>query len=1260
MLAPPPGVHVNTFTGFGPGHVDVAPPRDVTGDGVPDILFGLGDENRALLFPGEVPTEILQLPLDINGPLPRGATEFLGGPGGSLGHAVTLGDVNGDGFADIISGDPDASPTPELTGAGRMVIILGHGGLPSVIDTGDPENNSFFQFNGRVPGAQFGTSVTSGDLDGDGMDDVAAGANYDSLLSELGGINFLLYGTTLIEGNLPPVAVDDIAETDEDTPVITNILENDFDPELDPFGLVGDPIIISGFGNENETVSFQGDNLLFDPNGGYEALGPGQSVDVIVEYEIEDAWGSWDFGLVTITVNGVNDPPVADDDEAVTDEDTSILIDALDGDTDVDGGPLTIQATGIVGADMGEALIENNMIRFNPGTDFDRLQAGESEVVQVFYQVSDGAGGVDTGTVFVTVNGVNDPPIANPDSARTMPDTSIVIPVLANDTDVDGGPLMLLNAFPPTSGTVVANGDGTVTYTPAPGFTGFATFEYRVGDGNGGIADGAVTVEVNANRPPIAVDDADMTDEDTVLTIAIADLLVNDSDPDGDAISFVDFTYIDGGPDVDGSMTRVGDNLIYTPDPNFNGSDFFTYRITDGEFFDTGFVDIEVKPVNDDPVAEDDAAMTDEDVAVTIAIADLLSNDKDVDGDTIMFDGFTYFDFGPTVDGSMTRVGNNLIYTPDPDFNGADFFTYDISDGNGGTATGTVDITVKPINDDPVANDDMAMTNEDTALTISIASLLSNDTDVDDDVIMFDGIFLGASDGTVQQVGNNLIYTPDLNFNGMDSFVYAIKDGNGGTDVAFVDITVKPINDKPVAVNDAFGTNEDTPLVITFAQLLGNDTDPDLPPDQLADALDVSFVGGAGRGNVVVGATGVTYTPDANFNGNDSFTYTVRDLGPGPGPRLTDIGVVNITVTPVNDPPFIIPPQLQLFTLPDIPVSYLVTAGDVDGDALTITADGAMNGTLTASPELGLGGTTYTPDTAFEGTDGFAVQATDPAGATATQQVTVEVGQPPDADDFLTFLSDGFVGGFGGSGQVVGNSGFQDVTIFDVPGLTTLDASFNGGGDILRMPGLASDWFVFRQGSSTLATDGDTFVLIPVGINGLAIVFDNFTLNLRFDQAENTFKIGEQAFGSDMFVQITAIEELTSLPTGGDPAAPAVLFVAETASVTLSGRVDVFGTQSGEMFSLMGGDITIDASSNSGGDIFSIPDFAFDGTGQRLGSSFFFDGPTTDLLVPVGLEPSTLVFPDSSRELLFDPNSGMISLGGQLFGNSPEALMMIA
>ncbi|MCV0427644.1 MAG: tandem-95 repeat protein, partial [Roseibium sp.] len=189
-------------------------------------------------------------------------------------------------------------------------------------------------------------------------------------------------------------------------------------------------------------------------------------------------------------------------------------------------------------------------------------------------------------------------------------------------------------------------------------------------------------------------------------------------------------------------------------------NDSFTYTLSNGLATSTATVHVVTQGVNDTPVAQSDQTTTLEDTAVTINV---IVNDTDIDGDTLSVTAVS----APS-HGSVSFSGGQITYTPDADFNGSDQVTYTVSDGNGGTTTSTLDITVQPVNDAPIARADTAITDEDTAVTVDV---LGNDSDVDGEVLTLTAATDGTN-GTVTIVNGKVVYTPNANFFGTDQFTY--------------------------------------------------------------------------------------------------------------------------------------------------------------------------------------------------------------------------------------------------------------------------------------------------------------------------------------------------------------------------------------------------------------------------------------------------------------------------------------------------------
>jgi hypothetical protein len=360
-----------------------------------------------------------------------------------------------------------------------------------------------------------------------------------------------------------------------------------------------------------------------------------------------------------------------------------------------------------------------------------------------------------------------------------------------------------------------------------------------------------------------------------------------------------------GDVDNDGDLDVIAGNEYQTN---------MVYIRPDTETSNVATVTMTVDPVNDAPDAVDDSDTTDEDTPVTI---DVLDNDSDVDGDGLILASVT-----DGSNGTVTNNGTSVTYTPDPDFNGSDSFTYTISDGNGGSDTATVNVTVISVNDAPDAVDDSATTDEDTAVTIDV---LDNDSDVDGDGLILAGVTDG-SHGTVTNNGSSVTYTPDPDFNGLDSFTYTISDGNGGSDTVTVNVRVNAVNDAPVtSAPISITLFEDTSVAATGVSITDVDVYEGTGQIQvrlfgghgtitLAQTTGLAFTPGSSNGSSDMTFTGLlddvndalatlTYSPDPNYYGSDTITILVNDQGNYAvgNPILGDDATIDVKVISVPE-----------------------------------------------------------------------------------------------------------------------------------------------------------------------------------------------------------------------------------------------------------------------------------------------------------------------------------------------------------------------
>ncbi|RZJ99203.1 MAG: tandem-95 repeat protein, partial [Novosphingobium sp.] len=775
---------------------------------------------------------------------------------------------------------------------------------------------------------------------------------------------------------------------------------------------LGAPFIIPNVG----TINISGDgSYSFAPLANYNGSVP------VITYTVTDGQGQLNStitGTLTINVTAVNDAPVADNDTGNVDEDATLTVTAdnglIENDTDIDGPTNTVTAysvsgvtgTPIIGTPFTIPNVGNITINANGSYVFAPAANYSGVVPVIVYTLTDGTL-TATATLTLTINAINDAPVAANDTATLLEDGSVITTanngLLANDTDAEGQTLTvtgftvagIVGTQPvdgpfeiPNVGIITISADGSYSFTPAQNYNGTTpTITYNISDGNGGTASATLIFTVTpVNDAPTATNDAANINEDETLTRTAANgLLANDLDIDGDAFSVTSFTIAgmagvqavgttpvaitgQGGVAVGTISILANGSFTFTPAANYFGAvPIISYTVSDTNGATaTASLSINIASVNDAPTAS----------AIPISITtpedtpqNGLINAADADGDPLTFTLTT-----PPANGTILLNPNgNYTYTPNANYNGPDSFTITVSDGNGGAAVITVPITVTPVNDAPVASSPAITTAEDTPKNGMVTA-----SDVEGNSLTYtlstpptNGVVVVNTDGTYT-------YTPNANYNGSDSFTITVNDGNGGIATVNIPVTVTAVNDIPVATSPAITTAEDTPKsgLITVSDADG-------------DALTITITTPPTNGIVVVNQDGTyAYTPNVNYNGSDSFTATVSD-----GKGGTTTVTIPVTITSVNDVPVVSSPAVS--TLEDTPKNGAITVTDADGDPLTFTVTIVpTKGTVIVNAD---GTYVYTPNTNYNGTDSFVTRVSDGNGGIVSVTTLITVTPVNDA-----------------------------------------------------------------------------------------------------------------------------------------------------------------------------------------------------------------------------------------------------------------------
>ncbi|MCU1230398.1 MAG: outer rane adhesin like protein, partial [Acidobacteria bacterium] len=666
----------------------------------------------------------------------------------------------------------------------------------------------------------------------------------------------------------------------------------------------------------------------------------------------------------------------------------------------------------------------------------------------------------------------NRPPVAGNDTYAVAEGGTLSVPapgVLTNDSDPDADPITaVLVSGPAHASSFVLNANGSFNYVHDGSETTSDSFTYVASDGASSSNVATVNIIVTpVNDVPVANNDIATVAEGGTINMAAPGVLANDTDPDGPvALTAI---LVSGPLHASSFVLNPNGSYVYVHDGSETTSDSFTYKASDSlSTSNTATVSITVTPVNDAPVAVNDNYTVAEGGTLTQAAPGVLVNDTDVDSPTLTAGLVS----GPAHASSFSlNADGSFNYVHDGSETLTDSFTYSANDGSLNSNVATVNITITPVNDAPVAvNDGPYVVAEGGTLNVATPGVLGNDVDPDSPTLTAVLVSGPAH-------ASSFALNPDGSFNYVhdgsetltDSFTYRANDGSLNSNIATVAITITPVNDAPVAVNDAYGTTEGGTLNVATPGVLGNDTDAD------SVVLTAALVSGPSH------AASFTLNPDGSFNyvhdGSetivDSFTYKAND-----GLATSNTATVTINITPVNDPPVANNDGYSVNEGGTLaPTAPGVLGNDTDVDSPTLTAVLVSGPLHAASFALNADGSfTYVHDGSETTTDSFTYKASDGSAFSNIATVNITIALVNDAPvvtagGTLTFTE-------GDPATVIDNS----VTISDsdsanlVGATVTISGNYANGQDVLSFANTANITGSFNAITGTLTLTGSDTV----------------------------------------------------------------------------------------------------------------------------------------------------------------------------------------
>ena len=636
--------------------------------------------------------------------------------------------------------------------------------------------------------------------------------------------------------------------------------------------------------------------------------------------------------------------------------------------------------------------LENINKSLNPLTYTGNNSGSDSISISVNDQGNTGEGDAQTGTAVIDVS-INDFPVVgtNTELVVNTKQTGTIDNTFLETTDNSKTTLIYTVTELPNRGNLLLDGGSFTSFTQNDINSGFLSYEhtknntkndsfsFSVSDQVG--AETTDTFNIRVNVPPNLTTSKLTVSESIPGKITNENLLAEDPDTNAGAATLIyEITELptSGEIKLDNATLEVADtftqkdinqgNLTYQGEEV--GTDTFSYFVTDQDGgITSGLLNIGIEPGNTAPQANDDEFETNEDTKITINKSNkLLANDTDPDGDDEIT--ITKFASDNIKNGTLQETPDSFIYTPDENFSGSESFTYTVADSKGLTDTANVTINIIPVADTPnlEISTNSVSGNQDEEISLDITASLVDTSGSETLSITISGVPDGAtlSAGTEQGDGT-WVLTPeeleDLNFIPSEAeqtkvlnfelTVTATATETANSDTIsgskVIAVEVVPLNSSPIAEDDEFETNEDTPITIDNSDLLANDTDPDGDDTKITIT---DFPKNITNGKLQVEADRFVYTPNENFSGSGSFTYTVAD-----STDLTDTANVTINVTPVADAPNleISTPTVSGTDQEELPLGITASLVDTSGsETLSITIPDVPDAaTLSAGTNVG-------------------------------------------------------------------------------------------------------------------------------------------------------------------------------------------------------------------------------------------------------------------------------------------------------------------